>query len=82
MNQTRLESLIEAVFNTMIGLGINLAAQRFVFPLFGWNPSFGVNLSIAGIFTIIIPARSYAVRRFFNAGLHRAAAALAHRFSA
>lgn len=77
MNQTRLGSLIEATLNTLIGLGINLAAQRVVFPLFGFDPSFGTNLSIAAIFTVISVARGYVVRRWFNARLQRAAQRLA-----
>ena len=77
MNQTRLGSLIEATINTMIGLGINLIAQRFVFPLFGFDPPFGVNLSIAAIFTVISVVRSYVVRRWFNAMLQNAAQRIA-----
>ena len=76
-----MQSLIEATFNTAIGLGINLVAQRFVFPLFGFNPSFSVNLSIAAIFTIISIVRGYAVRRWFNARLHSAAARMAKAMS-
>lgn len=77
MNQTRLGSLIEACINTAIGLGINLAAQRVVFPLFGFEPTFGQNLSIAAIFTVISIARGYVVRRWFNARLQAAAQSLA-----
>ncbi len=79
MNQTRLGSLIEAVMNTAIGLGINLIAQRFVFPLFGFEPTFVQNLSIAAIFTVISIVRGYVVRRWFNAKLQRMAQKLASR---
>lgn len=81
MNQTRLGSLIEAVMNTAIGLVINLAAQRVVFPLFGFDPPFATNLSIAAIFTVISIARSYAVRRWFEAKLQRTAARIAKAVS-
>lgn len=81
MNQTRLGSLIEACMNTAIGLVINLGAQRVVFPLFGFNPHFGTNLAIAGIFTVISIARGYTLRRWFNARLQRAAARLAKAVS-
>lgn len=77
MNQTRLGSLIEATLNTAIGLVINLAAQRVVFPLFGFDPSLAVNFSIAAIFTVISIVRSYVVRRWFNARLQRAAQRMA-----
>lgn len=77
MTQTRLASFIEAVMNTAIGLLINLAAQRFVFPLFGFEPPFATNLAIAGIFTVISIARGYVVRRWFNGRLQRTSMKLA-----
>ncbi len=77
MNQTRIGSLIEAVFNTAIGLGVSLVANAIVFPLFGFHPSLGENVAISSIYTAISIARSYLVRRFFNAKLHAAAMHLA-----
>lgn len=77
MNQSRLGSLIEACFNTAIGLAISMVANALVFPLFGFHPSLGENVAISVIYTVISIARGYVVRRFFNARLHRAAAALA-----
>lgn len=77
MNQTRLGSFIEAVMNTAIGLAINLAVQRFLFPLFGFDPPFTTNLAIAATFTVISIARGYVLRRGFNARLQRAAARMA-----
>lgn len=81
MNQTRLSSFIESIFGTAIGLVINLVAQRYVFPLFGFDPPFITNLSIAAIFTVISIARGYVVRRWFNARLQRAAARMAKAVS-
>lgn len=81
MNQTRLGSLIESLMNTGIGLVINLAAQRLVFPLFGFAPDFSVNLAIAAIFTVISIARGYVLRRWFNARLQRAAQRMAKAVS-
>lgn len=81
MNQTRLGSFIEAVMNTAIGLGINLVAQRFVFPLFGFHPSFATNLGIAAIFTVISIVRGYVVRRWFNARLQRMSQRMARAVS-
>lgn len=77
MNQSRLGSLIEAVFNTMIGLAVSMVANALVFPLFGFHPTLGENVAISVIYTLISIVRSYCVRRFFNARLHRAAVALA-----
>lgn len=80
MNQTRLGSLIEAVFNTAIGFTISLVANPLIFPLFGFHITVGGNLMMGMIYTVISVARSYVIRRFFNAKLHamaeRAAAAI------
>jgi hypothetical protein len=81
VNQTRLGSLIEACINTAIGFVINVTAQRYVFPHFGFDPPMDVNVAIAGIFTFISIARGYFVRRFFNAWLRRAAERLAKAVS-
>lgn len=69
MTQTRLGSLIEAVCNVAIGFGINFTANAFLFPLFGWHISAGQNLTLGCIYTAISVARSYVVRRWFNARL-------------
>jgi hypothetical protein len=77
MNQTRLGSLIEAVFNVAIGLAISLVANALVFPLFGFRPTLAENVWISVIYTAISLVRSYALRRWFNARLHSAAQRLA-----
>lgn len=77
MNQTRLGSLIEAVMNTAIGLVISVIANQIVFPRFGFYPTLGENVAISCIYTVISIARGYALRRWFNARLHRAAQRLA-----
>ena len=64
--QTKTHSFIEATSNTFIGLGINIIAQRLIFPLFGIYIGMAENLSIAAIFTVISILRGYAVRRVFN----------------
>ncbi len=71
MNQTRLGSLIEAIVNVVIGFGINFAANLYVLPWFGFNVTAGQAFGIGVIFTAISIARSYAIRRWFNAHLHR-----------
>jgi uncharacterized membrane protein (DUF485 family) len=78
VNQTRLGSLIEAVVNVLIGFGINFAANLLVLPLFGFNVSPGQAFGIGLIFTVISIARSYAIRRWFNAHLQRMARRAAH----
>jgi hypothetical protein len=64
--QTRLESLIEAAFNVVVGYLVALGAQLLVFPWFGINIPMSSNIAIGIIFTLVSLVRSYALRRFFN----------------
>ena len=77
MQQSRLGSLIEALFNVLIGFGINFAANLVILPLFGFNVTPTDALGIGVFFTVISIARSYVIRRWFNAMLHRTAQRLA-----
>jgi hypothetical protein len=79
MTQTRIGSLIEAVINVIIGFAINFTANMLIFPLFGFHISAGANFTLGLIYTVISVARSYCVRRWFNARLHRMAQAMAAR---
>lgn len=65
-SQPKHHSFIESIVNVAVGLGINIIAQHLVFPLFGIYISWGQNLQIAGIFTVISIIRSYCLRRGFN----------------
>lgn len=65
--QTPLMSLIESVANIVVGYGVAVITQLLVFPLFGLAASLSDNLMIGLIFTIVSLARSYALRRLFNA---------------
>lgn len=75
--QTRRSSLIEAAISTAIGFAVSVAITSIVMPAYGHPVSFGENLQITLIFTVASIARSYAVRRFFNARIHRAAERIA-----
>lgn len=77
MNQTRIGSFIEACINVLIGYVINFCANLLILPLIGFHISVTQNLFIGLLYTVISVARSYAIRRWFNARLHRAAEALA-----
>jgi hypothetical protein len=70
--QSRVQSLIEAWANTIIGYLINLGVQLVVYPLYGATFTFGQNIQIGLIFMVVSIARSYGLRRAFNA-LHRRA---------
>ena len=77
MQQSRLGSLIEALFNVAIGFGINFTANLVILPIFGFNVTPADALGIGVFFTAISIARSYVIRRWFNAMLHRTAQRLA-----
>lgn len=77
MNQTRLGSLIEACINVLIGFAINFVANMLILPLIGFHITAGQNLFIGVLYTLVSVARSYVIRRWFNARLHAAAQSLA-----
>ena len=77
--QTRLSSLIEAVINVAIGFVVSLLLTAFLLPAYGHHVTWSQNLQITGIFTIASIARSYFVRRWFNARIHAAALRIANR---
>jgi hypothetical protein len=66
MSQTRLGSLVESIVNVLIGFGVGVASQYYIFPLFDIHIPFWTNVEIAVWFTVISIARSYFVRRLFN----------------
>jgi hypothetical protein len=81
MNQTRMGSLIEACINVLIGFWINFFANLLILPLIGFNITVGQNLFIGVLYTVISVARSYVIRRWFNAMLQRAAKRMAQRLA-
>ena len=80
MNQTRLESLAEVIINVIIGWGVGLLTQLVVFPIFDIHVSFGDQFWISVVFTVVSIVRSYAIRRWFNAGIHKVAAQFIRKF--
>jgi len=77
--QSKTESFIESSINIGIGYVISMGAQLLLFPLYGIDISFTTNLWLGLWFTIISLARSYVIRRWFNARLHAAVHRLAQR---
>lgn len=65
--QSRLQSLIESSANTAIGFVIALIAQVFITHTMAISTSFAQDFQITCFFTVISIARSYVVRRAFNA---------------
>ena len=67
MNQSRAMSLIEAVANVVVGYGVAVATQILIFPVFGLHTTLVQNLKMGGIFSLVSIARSFALRRLFEA---------------
>ena len=86
MNQTRLGSLFEALFNIVVGFSINFAANIWLIPLFVTGQDglpahvdLMANWWMGCAFTVISLVRSYSLRRLFNYGLRAAIQKLAKR---
>ena len=60
-------SLVEAVANVAVGYGVAVTTQLVVFPWFGLPARLSDALAIGGIFTVVSIARSFALRRLFEA---------------
>jgi len=79
--QSRLESLLEATVSVAIGFVVSYLFWRWVVvPLYDMQVSERQNLEITALFTVLSISRSYLMRRFFNAGLHRAVQKIARRW--
>lgn len=66
MKQSRIDSAMEAVVNTVIGFIVSLITWHFVAMAFGIPMTLGNNLLITGIFTVVSIVRQYVLRRLFN----------------
>ncbi len=67
MKQSRLMSLVESATNVIVGYGVAVVTQILVFPVFGLHTTLGQNLAMGGVFTIVSLARSFLLRRLFEA---------------
>ena len=65
MGQSRVMSLIEAGSNVLVGHIVAVVVQVLVFPVLGID--IRQNLAIGLAFTAVSLARSYALRRLFEA---------------
>ena len=67
MTQSRAMSLVESVANVIVGYGVAVVTQILIFPIFGLHTTLAQNLKMGAIFTIVSIARSFALRRVFEA---------------
>ena len=66
MQQSKLDSLIEALLSTFIGFVVSFTANLTLMPMLGIPVSLSQNFILTVAFTFISVARSYLVRRFAN----------------
>lgn len=78
IRQTRMGSFIESLINIAIGYVINFTANLLILPLIGFHITVTQNLFIGLLYTIISVARSYVIRRWFEARIHKAAIRMAN----
>jgi len=67
MKQSRAMSLVEVIANVVVGYGVAVVTQMLVFPLFGLQMTLAQNLKLGLIFTVVSIARSFTLRRVFEA---------------
>ncbi|AVO37556.1 DUF7220 family protein [Pukyongiella litopenaei] len=67
MKQSRTMSLVEAIANVSVGYGLAVGTQILVFPVFGLHSTLAQNLKLGAVFTVVSIARSFALRRLFEA---------------
>ena len=73
MKQSRLMSLVESVANVIVGYGVAVVTQILIFPIFGLHTTLAQNLKMGVVFTVVSIARSFALRRVFEAMWMRSA---------
>lgn len=66
MGQSKLESFIEAITNTVVGFIISAIIQYLVFKYYGIHLDLVSNFIIISTFTVASVLRSYIIRRVFN----------------
>ena len=66
MKQTRKQSVIETITQTVLGLGISFIIQIILYPVMGIPVTFSQNIIITAVFFIASLIRGYVVRRIFD----------------
>jgi hypothetical protein len=67
VKQSRLISLVEAIANVVVGYGVAVITQVLIFPVFSLQATLAQNLKMGAVFTVVSIARSFALRRMFEA---------------
>lgn len=64
--QSKRHSLVESVINTFIGFFVSLLIQVVLYPIMDIPVTFGQNILITMVFTVVSIIRGYVIRRWFN----------------
>lgn len=67
MKQSRLMSLVEVFANVIVGYVVAIVTQILGFPIFGLHTTLAQNLKMGAVFTFVSIARSFVLRRVFEA---------------
>jgi hypothetical protein len=67
VKQSRAMSLVESVANVIVGYTVAVVTQILIFPIFGLHATLAQNLNLGLVFTVVSIARSYVLRRLFEA---------------
>ena len=67
MKQSKRMSLVESLTNVAVGYGLAVMVQILVFPWFDLPVRLVDSLMIGAVFTVVSIARSYVLRRVFEA---------------
>ena len=80
MQQSKIDSLIEALLSTFIGFVVSFTANLILMPMLGIPVSLSQNFILTVAFTFVSVARSYLVRRFANKHLSQVRAKMVEFF--
>ena len=64
--QTKIQSLIEATTNIVVGFALSVVVWQFLARYYGYDMPLSRNLEITCVFTVVSLIRSYFMRRWFN----------------
>ena len=80
MQQSKIDSLIEALLSTFIGFVVSFTANLILMPMLGIPVSLSQNFVLTVAFTFVSVARSYLVRRWANKYLSQVRAKMVEFF--
>ena len=66
MKQTKKQSIVESITQTVIGLITSFLIQLVIYPILNIPVTFSQNLIITFVFFLASIFRGYLIRRFFN----------------